>query len=128
MLIYGFFRPIFGIYRYLEKYFLGFVSIFPRVLGSRKTMPLSVFLYCLSLKKRDLRVIFDFLVKSSLLTGLALLIVASHTSGYSKSLSLNVTATSQQRFDNFPMFNPFTLGPGVGSSNLDVIFGDKLIF
>ena len=44
------FEPFFAIYRYLEAHFLGFVNISLRVSGSRKTMPLSVFLYRLSLK------------------------------------------------------------------------------
>ena len=63
MLIYGFFGAIFRIFWSLAKYFLSFVSILQRVLGSRKAMPLSVFVYlysfwkskkCIHRIKRDL--------------------------------------------------------------------------
>ena len=40
--IYCFFRPFCGIFGYLETDFWEFVGIFPRVSGSRKTMPLSI--------------------------------------------------------------------------------------
>ena len=57
------FWPIFSIFRYLGKHFQSLVSIFPRVLGVRKPMPLSISLYlepvkscqkCLSEIKRRL--------------------------------------------------------------------------
>ena len=50
----------------------------------------------------------DLLVKTLPPIVLALLMVATHTSGYSMNLSLNVTA-----YDNFTPFNPFTVGSGV---------------
>ena len=50
----------------------------------------------------------DFFVKFFPPAVLASLMVVSYTSGYSMSLSLNVTA-----HDNFTLFNSFTVGSGV---------------
>ena len=56
-----FFRLLFRIFGSLDGLFWDFVSIFPRVLGSRKTIPLSFLIYHGS---KDLKVLMPFVLKT----------------------------------------------------------------
>ena len=51
------FLPFFRIFGHLENFFREFVSIFPRVSGSRKTMPLSVLAYLSPFKSWQKRMV-----------------------------------------------------------------------